>query len=488
MIGNTSGTLLYAARPAVVARHAGQLAVLLAGLSLVPVPVALIADEYSSAMRYVVVAIALALSGAWLARREAPDTVQVNEAMVIGMLAFIATPLAMTWPLMASGIGFGDALFECISGITTTGLSTLGTVEGMPVSFLFERAWLQWLGGLGIVVLSVALLSGSELASRRLVESPVSPETLDTSTRTYARRSFFVYLSLTLGAIALLWLAGWPAVDAVLLALAAISTGGFAPHDVSLAASPLWSARWAVIVVALLGALPLLLYHSALRRQWKTLFRDPELRLLALLGMAMTVLLALLMAYRDGEWSLQHAARAAIMALSAQTTSGFAVVAPVDLGHAAMLVLIVAMAVGGSVGSTAGGIKLLRMVLLLRVARLIVRRTAMPQHAVTPLRLRGNRVSMEDLTGALFVVLLFVATVVLSWLPFLAAGYDPLRSLFEVVSAVGTVGLSAGVTGPGLPDGLKAVLCVDMLMGRVEFIAMLVMLYPRTWFGRRRST
>lgn len=488
MMGNAADTLLYAVRPAVVAQRAGQLAVLLGALSVVPAPVALAAGEHAPAARYAAVAVALVAFGAWLARRQAPATVQVNEAMVIGMLAFIAAPLAMTWPLMAYGIGFADALFECISGITTTGLSTLATVEGRPASLLFTRAWLQWLGGLGIVVLSVALLSGSDLASRRLVESPVSPETLDTSARMYARRSLLAYATLTLASIALLWLAGWRGIDAVLLALAAVSTGGYAPHDASLAATPLWSARLSVIAVAVLGALPLLLYRNALRGRWKTLVNDPELRLFVALGAVMSLLLMLVMVQQRGTWSLELAGHAVAMALSAQSTSGFASVAPADLGGAAMLVLIVAMTIGGSVGSTAGGIKVLRLLLLLRVAGLMVRRTAAPEHAVITLRLRGSPISIEDLTGALFVALLFVATVALSWLPFVAAGYDPLRSLFEVVSAVGTVGLSAGVTGPGLPDGLKAVLCIDMLMGRVEFIAMLVMLYPRTWFGRRRST
>jgi trk system potassium uptake protein TrkH len=488
MIGSAANTLLYAVRPAVLAKRAGELAVLLGVLSTMPVAVALVTGEYASLLRFGGVALALVLVGAWLARREAPSTVQVNEAMVIGMLAFIATPLVMTWPLMAHDIGFADALFECISGITTTGLSTLATVEGLPKALLFERAWLQWLGGLGIVVLSVALLSGSDLAARRLVESPLSPETLDTSTRVHARRSLLAYATLTLVSIGLLWLAGWRGGDAVLLALAAVSTGGYAPYDASLAATPWWPARLAVIAVALLGALPLLLYRNALRGRWQTLVDDPELRLFIALGVAMSLLLMLVMALHSGAWSPELAGHAVAMALSAQSTSGFATVAPADLGNAAMLVLIAAMTIGGSVGSTAGGIKVLRLLLLLRVAGLLVRRTAAPEHAVTPLRLREGPVSIEDLIGALFVALLFVATVVLSWLPFLVAGYDPLRSLFEVVSAVGTVGLSAGVTRPELPDGLKAVLCVDMLMGRVEFIAMLVMLYPRTWFGRRRST
>jgi trk system potassium uptake protein TrkH len=106
---------------------------------------------------------------------------------------------------------------------------------------------------------------------------------------------------------------------------------------------------------------------------------------------------------------------------------------------------------------------------------------------VAVLRVRGEAVSGEATTAALFLALLFVATVVLSWLPFLALGHEPLAALFEVVSAVGTVGLSAGVANAGLHPALKGVLCFDMLMGRVEFVALLVVLFPHTWLGRRRS-
>ena len=140
-------SLTYAVRPAVLARRGGELAVLLAILTLPPFLVALLAGEADSAWRYAGVGVALALVGIWLARREAPASIQVNEALVISALAFILASLAMTYPLMAAGLNFTDALFESISGFTTTGLSVLGTVEDKPVSFLIERAWLNWLGG-----------------------------------------------------------------------------------------------------------------------------------------------------------------------------------------------------------------------------------------------------------------------------------------------------------------------------------------------------
>jgi trk system potassium uptake protein TrkH len=481
-------SLRYAVRPAVVGKRGGQLAVLVAGLTVLPLAVSLWDGEAVAAWRYAAVAGALAGLGGWLARRAAPTSIQTNEALVITALAFVVTPLAMSYPLMASGLGFGDALFESISGITTTGLSTAGAVEGRPLSFHFERVWMQWIGGLGIVVLSVALLAGDDLAAGRLVESPIGPDTLDTSARLHARRCFVIYALLTVAAIAVLRLAGWRGADAVLLALAAVSTGGFAPHDASLAGASAWTARYAVLGIAFLGAVSLPLYHAAWRRRWQAVARDPELRLLAGGCVAGSLLLMLLMARARGGWSPDLAAQAVAMAVSAQTTSGFSTLPPAQLDNASLLAVMAAMAVGGSVGSTAGGIKLLRLLLVLRVAQRVLWRAAMPSRAVAFVRVGGRPVEAGSLDGALFVVVLFGATVGLSWLPFLMAGQDPLRSLFEIVSAVGTVGLSTGVAAPELPAALKAVLCLDMLLGRVEFAALLIALSPRTWWGRRRTS
>jgi len=136
-------SLTYAVRLEVIAKRGGQLAVLLAALTAAPVLVAFAAGEQTAAWRYAGVAGILALLGGLLARRAAPGSIQVNEALVITAMAFTFAPLAMTYPVMASGLDFTDALFECVSGITTTGLTVLGSVEDKPVSFLFERAWLN---------------------------------------------------------------------------------------------------------------------------------------------------------------------------------------------------------------------------------------------------------------------------------------------------------------------------------------------------------
>ena len=145
----------------------------------------------------------------------------------------------------------------------------------------------------------------------------------------------------------------------------------------------------------------------------------------------------------------------------------------------------VAMLTGGSVGSSAGGFKLLRLLILLRMLQLSLRRLAMPPHAVAQPYLAGHELDNDDIQRSLQLILLFIGVTVLSWLAFVVTGYDPLDALFEVASACGTVGLSSGITRPGLEPVLKGVLCFDMLAGRLEIIALLLVLYPHNWIGRR---
>ena len=176
---------------------------------------------------------------------------------------------------------------------------------------------------------------------------------------------------------------------------------------------------------------------------------------------------------------------APLVAVSAQTGAGFTSTPIGEMDAASKFVLILSMTAGRGMGSTAGGIKILRLLLLLRLLQLIIRRTCMPSHAVVEPRLGRHRLADREIEHALLIIMLFLIVILLSWFPFLAMGYAPLDSLLEVVSATATVGLSSGITGPELPGFLKGVLCLDMLLGRLEVVALVLVLYPWTWFGKR---
>jgi trk system potassium uptake protein TrkH len=485
-----NGTLVlgYAVRLPVVAKYVGQFALVLAGLMAVPLALALYDAEHAFALRFAAACIVLVVVGAPLARLDVPARIQVNEALAITAAGYVLASVALAYPLAAGGLAVTDALFEAVSGVTTTGLTTVSDIAQQPRVFLFARAWSQWYGGLGIVVLSVALVLGNHVAARRLVDPESAGENLVATMRVHARRVLVLYVGLTLAGIGVVAALGLGGFEAIAHVLTAVSTGGFSTHGDSLAGIASDTVRTALLVVAVLGAVSLPLYHQAWVHGWRRFVADPELRALlaasALFAAALWWCLPADLGLAPGE----RTAQALWLALSAQTGTGYSTLPIVELGPLAMFILLMPMVIGGSIGSTSGGIKLLRLLLLLRLLQLLIRRTALSPHAVAEVRFGGRSVSAEELVRALLLIVLFFVVVGLSWLPFVALGHPPLEALFEVVSAVGTVGLSSGLTSPDLDPVLKLVLMADMLLGRVEFVALLVLFYPRSWIGKRATT
>jgi trk system potassium uptake protein TrkH len=470
--------LLQPARPAVVCRHLGQIALVLAILSSVPTLFAYGTGDWTLAHRLLLGALLPSLALGACALIPAPGRpVQANEALVVSALAFILAAALMTWPLAAAHMPLLDAWFEAMSGVTTTGLSMVPDPQSRSDAFLFTRAWMQWYGGLGMVVLSLslALASGRPADMRRLSDAASDEDNLDQGVRRHARRLLAVYGLITLAGLALVMAAGVPGFQALIHTLAAISTGGFSGYADSLARLD-QGGQMTLGAVALAGALPLHLLYRTHARGLGQLWREPELH-----ALGTAVLLATLLLWWLGRLTPTDALAQAVFA---QTTTGYSTLDLAGVDPTAKLVMILSMVTGGGVGSTAGGMKLLRVLILIRVLQLTILRVQIPRHGVIHPEVGGRALEPAQIEHALLLVLLYPLVVVASWLPFLAAGYAPLDALFEVVSAVGTVGLSVGIAGPGLETGLKLLLSIDMLLGRVEVLALLVLLYPLTWYKR----
>ncbi len=477
-------SLSYSVRGRVILKYFGQLSIVLAALTLVTLAVSIVFGEYTFTLHYSAVLLFIAILGILLSKINAPSNIQPNEALVITGFIFLFSPLVLSYPMTAAGLPFEDALFESVSAITTTGLSTLATVEDKSQTFLFSRAWMQWSGGLGIVVLSVALLIRPGIEAKRLVDIKKSEDFVG-GTRSYALKVLKIYSLLTVIGIILLMLMGVDGFQAIVHTLAAVSTGGFSTYDNSLSGLGSWAPQVAVTIISLTGAISLILFYRFSIKGWKTIWKDLEVRTLFMLALLIMLILLLLMRFKTGIPFLESLQKAPLLALSAQTTTGFSPLNVAGLDPAAKLILAVSMIAGGCIGSTAGGFKIFRLLVLIKVMKMALVRTSQPEHAVSETKLSGQKMESEEIERALLIILFFIIVVLLSWIPFIIMGYEPIDALFEVVSAVGTVGLSSGITSSNLPVLLKGILCADMLMGRLEIIAILILLYPRTWFGRR---
>jgi len=476
--------LIYSVRPLPVLKYFGQLCIVLAVLTLVPLVVSIILGDYRVTLRYSIVVVGVFTMGFFLQRLPTPKRIQTNEAMVVTALAFLFAAMVMTWPTMASGLSFTDALFETISGVTTTGLSVTASVADKPAIFLFSRAWMQWVGGLGIVILSVATMIRPGLAAKRIGDLEEYEADLVGSTRTHARRVLIVYSILTGFGIIILGLLGAGWFNSVIYSLSAVSTGGFSPHDASLAGLNSSWLQGMVILLSVAGAIPLVLYFRSFKEGVRVLIRDRQLKGLLIAGLVAALLMALFLTQDGFSW-IQALHHGILNAFSAQSTAGFSTLDISQLNAGAKLTLIFSMFLGGGIGSTAGGIKILRLFILVQLLYIFLQRPSMPRQAVAEASLGRRRLETDEIQNALSIVFVFLASIGISWLIFVGMGHNPLDSLFEVVSAIGTVGLSSGISAPDLHPLLKGVLCADMLLGRLEIIAWLVLFYPRTWIGRR---
>lgn len=382
-------------------------------------------------------------------------------------------------------MGLQDAVFEAVSGITTTGLSTLSDLARQSKSFLFARAWLQWCGGLGILVLTLALLTDHHVVFRRLLVPMNEDESRVTGMKFYARQVTAVYAALTVLCAASLAFCGMDFFTAVIHALAAVSTGGFSSFENSLAGTDFFPGQLLITITGVLGAVSLSLYYRLFKQRNLDIVRDSETHCLLLTMSAVFVLLVYFFVAGGTFTWLQAFKHAFLLSASAQSTTGFSSLDVASIDSASKVVVIASMAIGGEMGSTAGGIKVVRLLILLRVAQHLIRVTGASAHAVIEPRLDGHRIGGSEISAVLILFFLFIALTFLSWLPFVVFGHDPLDALFEVVSAMGTVGLSAGITQSDLSPLLKNILCIDMLAGRLEIVALLVLIHPKTWVGKR---
>lgn len=410
-----------------------------------------------------------------------PKELRQIEALAAFALLFLLASALVVPPFIGLGMSLPDAVFEAVSGITSTGLSVAQNTESWPPAAHLLRGWIQWCGGFAIAFAGLAIFTGSPGASLALGQSSFTARDDLSSLRTQARQVLISYACLTglaLGACLLVIPNWW---EAASIALAAVSTGGFTPRADSLSSyTPL--AQGVVIAICVLAAVSLMFYVQVLRDGFReALGKTHVLATLGLMAAGTGVFVVVdIAATGSGAAELY---RGALNFLSGFSTAGFSVGEVTS--HVSLLpLLLVAMFLGGDIGSTAGGLKVGRFVLVVQMVRLGFMRVSVPPTAVTYLRDKGARVATDQVIGVISLLALYMTTGVVAWIIFLMSDAPPLPALFEVTSALSTVGLSQGLTGPDMALHLKLTLIVTMLLGRLEFIALIILLLPQTWMKR----
>ncbi len=395
-----------------------------------------------------------------------------------------------------------DALFETMSGFTTTGASVLTDIEALDQSLLMWRQFTHWLGGMGIIVLALAVLPRLRVGGRQLLESEMpGPETddLPARVRTTAQRMWLLYVALTAMQALILTLFGVVGLDdkmgwfeALSAAFATLPTGGFMPENRSFEGFAAVSQWVTIVFMAIAGANFALWYRAIVRRSPLLPFRDEELRLyLAIIAGASIVLTAVVW----GEGLVgggESAVRAGVFqVVSIMTTTGFGSVDFAAWPALAAMTLVMLMLIGGSAGSTGGAIKVVRHLLVGRILRRELRQTVHPEE-VMPIRLNGLAVDERTLRAVIAFVLLYIglfaagAGVIAVDTALQGPELSVLDAIASSATTLGNVGPSFGVAGPmgsfeSYSDVSTATMFVLMWAGRLELIPVLVLLTRRYW-------
>lgn len=399
-------------------------------------------------------------AGSVLSRHFPRGELDFASSMVLASLSFIVVSLVGAIPYMFY-IQPVDAVFESVSGFTTTGLTTV-LPEGLPKSLLFWRSLTQWLGGLGILLVFMLMLPSIGMASYYHNKSE-GGKRVQAGVYHSMKRTGVIYVSYTLLGMFLFFLAGMPVFDAAAHSMTSVSTGGFSTRNDSLASfgSPLVGIVASLLMI--LGATSFIIHDRLWRRRFASYFKNPEARLFWIVIALFSMLLFV---------SGSEIRNSFFIVISALTTTGFTV-SGVSGGTAAFIILIVMLA-GGFAGSTAGGLKLIRVFVAGKGLYWHVKKLLLPREAVVPFRAGDAFLKTPELLKILLFILAYIVFLGISAVALSVMGYPPLVSLFQAASAQGTVGLSL-VPVASMPAAAKFMLMANMLLGRLEIFPILAL-------------
>lgn len=434
------------------------------------------------------------------------ERMRPREGFLVVALIWLLVPAFGAIPYILSGQeGLSapvSAYFESMSGFTATGATVLSDIEALPRALLMWRQFTQWLGGMGIVILAIAILPRLRIGGRQLLMAelpgPTEVERLSISIRETARRLWVLYIVLTATLAALLALYGGLGLDeamgvyeAVAHAFTAVAIGGFSTENESAAAfAPV--TQWTLVVFIVVAGINFLrLYHVFVQRRPHVVARDEEFRLyLILLTGAAAVLLAAIIG--DGRFSGEEAIRHAVFqAVSIMTTTGFASADYTEWGPLAAVTLVGLMFFGASAGSTSGSVKVVRHLLIGRLLRRELDQTVHPE-IVLPVRLSGATVDERVLRAVLAFVLLYVGLFAVGALALVVESFrvatevTPFEAISAAAATLGNVGPAFGFAGPfgsyePFSDLSKGIMIVLMWLGRVEIIPVVVLFTKAYW-------
>ena len=448
-------------------------------LLLVPLSIALATAEYVEALAFGLGAALLIPSLFFVRRRFTASGVTPYHAAVALALTWLALSMLSAIPFIAHGLPWLDALFESFSAWTDTGLTMIPQPETLSRALGFFRVLMQWVSGLGVVMFMLSLRGPTPRAAHSLFQAEGRFEDFTPNLWEVGRTIVLIYLGYTVAGAILLWIMGVPPFDALAHAITSLSTGGFSTNSVGVGGYGAWPSLVAMVLM-LCGGISFGSHQALLSGDLRKFARNPEIRALfvIIVGALSLILLQQALVFGLG-WTQMRPLENAFYVVTAITSCGAGTTPALgqmpEMVHFTLLFLMIS---GAVYGSTTGGLKLWRVIILKQIIGREVKRPFFPPDTVMPLRMGSHLITESLALQVAAYVVLYLTVGVMGSLAFKAFGYSALESLFIVFSAQGTVGLNIipDAAYYGMPAGLKLLLVFHMLIGRVEILPIFYLL------------
>ena len=455
----------------IIAKNSGMLMVGIGLMCLVPIIVDLLFFEFN-VVGYIVPALISICSGLICIKaleKYDSNRIRLKHGMILSALIWLwASLIGGLVFYFVTGINIIDGIFESMSALTGSGITIYPDVEVLPYGILFFRAFQQWIGGLGILVLIISFLAKPGAVSSRLYQSEASDERFRPTIRTTIIETLKIYLIYTIAGIVLYVLAGMPFFDSVCHTFTTISTGGMSIKNANIGFYHNDMINLVTIVLMILGATSFFVHYHIIKSRGRALIEDLQFKVLITL-IAGTTLLIYFISNIVPMDILFHI-------VSAITTTGASIQSSTVMGTWPANVLIIIMTLmimGGSNGSTVGALKLMRVLTFFKGIYKNLREVLSP-NSVVNLEISGKRISDDLVSQSGNYITLYLIFILISWILLCSYGHDPFNSLFFAISMQGNVGLEIGQISQNLELPLKVVGIFSMWVGRLEIIPVLV--------------
>ena len=425
----------------------------------------------------------------YLTRNKKSKELKKKDGYLIVTAGWIFMSIFGALPYIISGSipDFSNAFFETISGYTTTGASILTDIEAVPNGILFWRSLTQWIGGMGIIVLALAILPFLGIGGMQLfvAEAPgITPDKLQPRIQETAKRLWFLYVGLTLAEAIALYVAGMGAFDAVNHSLTTMATGGFSTKNDSLQfAEPV--IQYIVIFFMLLAGTSFTLTYFALKRNFKKVFKNEEFKVYLSFTVVITLIVTITLLVVSDEPFEASFRDALFQVVSLITTTGFVSADYTSWAPFLSVIFFILLFVGGSAGSTAGGVKVIRHIVLFKNSFLELKRQLHPS-AIMPVRISGQALEQSIVYNVLAFIMIYILVFLVGVTLLSTMNVDFNTAFGAVATSLGNVGPGIGDVGPldnfsEMPTGGKWLLSALMLLGRLELFTVLMLLTPHFW-------